>query len=62
MPREPQVIRDEVTAALLRNLSELSETERAEVQAALRPHHLSEIASVYRLGNVYSPGPPVADT
>jgi Ran GTPase-activating protein (RanGAP) involved in mRNA processing and transport len=62
MPRDPPVLRDEVTAALLRNLGELPDGERSKMLVELRPHHLSEIASVYRLGNMYSPGPPSDDT
>merc|ERR1712151_1150389 len=62
MPRDPQLLRDEVAASLLRNLAGLSDVERVNVQAELRQHHLSEIASVYRLGNVYSPGLPTHDT
>jgi len=61
MPREAPDMRDEVAAALLRNLMALTDSERAQVQAKLRPHHLAEIASVYRLGNMYSPGPPMDD-
>lgn len=58
MPREPQILRDEVATALLRNFSGLSDAESKNVRSLLKPHHLSEIASVYRLGNMYSPGPP----
>jgi uncharacterized protein (DUF924 family)/Ran GTPase-activating protein (RanGAP) involved in mRNA processing and transport len=58
MPHELPFLRDELAAALARNLAGLTDLERTAVQSALRPHHLSEIASVYRLGNVYSPGPP----
>ena len=56
MPRDTQLLRDEIASALLRNLAELSDEVRFQVQQQLHPHHLSEIASVYRLGNVYSPG------
>jgi Ran GTPase-activating protein (RanGAP) involved in mRNA processing and transport len=62
MPRESQLLREEIAGALLRNWAGLEDSEQSKVKAVLRSPYLAEIASVYRLGNVYSPGPVVDDT